>query len=220
VTARVADTGKGIAPEQLRHIFEPFTQLLPKDSESLGGLGLGLALVRSIVELHGGNVEARSRGIGQGSEFVVTLPLTEPATMTPLFELRDVALSPNPVRVLCVDNDRGVATGLARLLETMGHKTEKAFDGAAALHVAQTFRPDLVLLDISMPGMSGYEVATRLRDQQRDAPPMLVALTGWRQEHNRELAERAGFHRHLLKPVTPEILRSLITTISRHDETT
>jgi PAS domain S-box-containing protein len=214
---RIADTGKGIAPQQLRRIFDPFTQIA-QDSESLGGLGLGLALVRSIVELHGGNVEARSAGLGQGSEFVVTLPLAEPA-VTPLPKLRDAPKPVRAARVLCVDNDRSVATSLARLLETMGHQAQKAFDGAAALDMAKTFRPHVVLLDISMSGMNGYEVATRLLEQQSDAPPMLVALTGWGEEHDKERAQRSGFRRHLLKPVTLEILESLVAGITTPDAT-
>jgi PAS domain S-box-containing protein len=210
VTVFVADTGKGIAPEMLERIFDPFTQLAPRDSDAQGGLGLGLALVRRIVELHGGNVQARSAGIGHGSEFVVTLPFRKPAAH-PAREIRKKGQDRGgALRVLCVDDNRDVANSIARMLDTMGHKAEVAYDGAAALLAAHTLRPEIVLLDIDMPGMNGYEVARMLREQQDDPPPKFVALTGWGRESDKQRVQDAGFHRYVVKPVTPEALEGLL----------
>lgn len=212
VTVFVADTGKGIAPELLERVFDPFTQLAPRDTDSQGGLGLGLALVRRIVELHGGTVEARSAGIGHGSEFVVTLPLMKPAAR----EMRkDGPGSARAVRILCVDDNRIVADGYARLLEGMGHKAQVAYDGEGALRAAHTFRPEIVLLDIDMPGMNGYEVAHRLLEQQDDPPPKIVALTGWGRESDKQRAQDAGFYRYVVKPLTREALESLLAGFAR-----
>jgi PAS domain S-box-containing protein len=214
VTVRVADTGKGIAPELLARVFFPFTQLEPRDKDSRDGLGLGLALVQRIVQLHGGTVQARSDGVGHGSEFVVTLPLITKTARPVLEERREVRQAVRAVRILCVDDDQAVANGFARLLEAMGHTVRVAFDGASALREAQTFRPELALLDIDMPGMDGYEIASRLREQQREPPPVLVALTGWGLWKDKEQAQEAGFHRYLVKPVTEEALESLLAGIA------
>jgi len=210
VTVFVADTGKGIAPELLERVFDPFTQLAPRDTDSQGGLGLGLALVRRIVELHGGTVEARSAGIGHGSEFIVTLPLMKSATR-PAGEIRKQGLaSTQSVRILCVDDNQTVADGYARLLEGMGHKTQVAYDGEGALRTARTFRPEMVLLDIDMPGMNGYEVAQRLLERQDGPSPKIVALTGWGRDSDKQRAQDAGFHRYVVKPLTREALESLL----------
>jgi PAS domain S-box-containing protein len=210
VTVTVADTGKGIAPELLERVFEPFTQLAPRDQDAQGGLGVGLAVVRRIVELHGGAIRALSRGVGHGSEFVVTLPLMRPATR-PAQEIRNPGLSAaRRVRVLCVDDDRHLVNTLARLLRAMGHEAEVAYDGTMALGEAQTLRPEIVLLDIDMPGMNGYQVARRLLEQQPEAPPRMIALTGWARESDKQRAQEAGFYRYVVKPVTRKTLESLL----------
>jgi PAS domain S-box-containing protein len=214
VVVSVVDTGKGIPAEQLERVFDPFTQLAPGDRDAQGGLGVGLALVRRIVELHGGTVKARSQGLGQGSEFVVTLPLMRPA-IRPVRENgeQDLAAA-RAIRVLCVDDDQHAVKSLARQLEAMGHMADVAYDGAAALRRAQTLRPDMVLLNIDMSGMSGYEVARRLLEQQRDAPPRLVALTSWGREGDKQRAHDAGFNRYLIEPVTREALEGLLEDFS------
>jgi CheY-like chemotaxis protein len=210
VTVRVADTGKGIAPELLERVFDPFTQLAPHDKDAQGGLGVGLSLVRGIVELHEGTIAARSQGVGHGSEFVVTLPLTQPATH-PVDEVhRQGPPAPRSIRVLCVDDNQDLVNSLAMLLQAMGHKVQVANDGAAALVGAQTLRPEIVLLDIDMPGMNGYELARRLLEQQRDAPPRLIALTGWGRESDKQRAQDAGFYRYVVKPMTIKALESLL----------
>jgi PAS domain S-box-containing protein len=210
VTVKVADTGKGIAPELLERVFEPFIQLAPRDQDARGGLGVGLALVRRIVDLHGGTIRALSRGVGRGSEFVVTLPLMRSATR-PVHEVSKAGLSAaRGVRVLCVDDERHLVNTLARLLKAMGHEAQVAYDGGMALGAAQTFQPEIVLLDIDMPGMNGYQVARRLIEQQRDTPPRMVALTGWARESDQQRAQDAGFYRYVVKPVTRKTLESLL----------
>jgi len=210
VAVTVADTGKGIAPELVERVFEPFTQLKPRDRESQGGLGVGLALVRRIVELHGGTIKAVSAGVGRGSEFVVTLPLKKPVARPAHGVAEFGPTAPRTVRLLCVDDNQHLVTALARLLKAMGHEAHAATDGAAALRVAQTVRPEMVLLDIDMPGMNGYEVARRLLEQQRDVPPRLIAITGWGRESDKQRAQHAGFYRYVVKPVTRETLESLV----------
>jgi PAS domain S-box-containing protein len=214
VIVSVADTGKGIAPEMLERVFDPFTQLAPRDRDAHGGLGVGLALARRIVELHGGTIRALSQGTSHGSQFVVTLPLMKPDTR-PVPEIREQArTAARTVRVLCVDDNQDLVNSLARLLQSMGHKTEVAYDGGGALGAAQTLRPEMVLLDIDMPGMNGFEVGRRLLEQQRDAPPRLVALTGWARENDKERVQDAGFYRYLVKPVTHKALESLLEDLA------
>jgi PAS domain S-box-containing protein len=216
VMVTVADTGRGIARELLERVFDPFTQLALRDRDVEGGLGVGLALVRRIVELHGGTVQAQSEGDGRGSQFVVTLPLMEPGTGR-VQQIRKMRLAAaRPVRVLCVDNNQDLVNSLARQIEAIGHRADVAYDVAAALRTAQTLRPEMVLLDIDMPGISGYEVARRLLEQQRDAPPRVVALTGWGREGDKQLAQDAGFYRYLIKPVTRDALEGLLEDFSSH----
>jgi CheY-like chemotaxis protein len=199
----------------LERVFEPFTQLEPRDRDAQGGLGVGLALVRRIVEVHGGTIKALSLGVGHGSEFVVTLPLMRPAAR-PVHENREQGrAAARKVRVLCVDDDKDAVNSLARHLKAMGHEAEVAYDGAAALRAAQAHRPEMVLLDMNMPGMNGFEVARRLLEQQRDAPPRFIALTGWGHDSDKQRAQDAGFHRYLVKPMTRETLERLLEDFSR-----
>jgi signal transduction histidine kinase len=208
----VKDNGIGIAPESIVGIFEMFSQVDSVAGRSEGGLGIGLALVKGIVELHGGGVEARSQGLGTGSEFIVRLPMAGrlPAAARPAAEPGQQNSTRR--RVLVADDNRDAAESLAMLLEMAGHEVRVAHHGRAALSVAQVFRPDTALLDIGMPDMSGYEVAQSLRREPWAANLRLIALTGWGQESDRRRAIDAGFDFHLIKPVDPDKLAHLIST--------
>ena len=208
---RVRDTGIGIAADQLGRIFEMFAQVDTSLESSRSGLGLGLTLVKNLVEMHGGTVEARSAGVGQGSEFVVRLPLLsgplpalprEPAVVQPV--------STVPRRILVVDDNRDSADSLAMLLKLTGHDVHTAHDGLEAVEAAATLQPDVILLDIGMPRLNGYEAARRIREQQRHKGLTLVALTGWGQEEDRRRSEEAGFDSHLVKPVDLAALTKLL----------
>jgi len=206
----VKDNGVGIAPESLARIFEMFSQVDSMAARSEGGLGIGLALVKGIVELHAGRVEARSAGLGKGSEFIVHLPLAAQAqaSATPITD--EVQLPSAGRRILVADDNRDAAESLAMLLEMAGHEVRVAHHGRAALAVAQAFRPDTALLDIGMPEMSGYEVAQALRNEPWAVGIRLIALTGWGQDSDRRRALEAGFDHHLIKPVDPDQLAGMM----------
>jgi PAS domain S-box-containing protein len=215
VVLRVRDTGIGITPEMLPRIFEMFVQAERRLDRSQGGLGIGLSLVRTLVEIHGGRVTAHSAGLGQGSEFVVRLPAlawpAQGARAAPPRSQRPADALPPRHRILIVDDNPDAANSLARLLTRLWHQdVQVAHDGPAALAAAQAFRPDVILLDIGMPGMDGYEVAQRLRRQPEFATTLLVALTGWGQEEDRRRSQDAGIDHHLVKPADPEILREML----------
>ena len=215
VVISVKDTGIGIDPGQLTQVFDLFEQVERRLDRSQGGLGIGLSLVKSLVEMHGGTVTALSAGPGTGTEFVVRLPaLTgdggdrhEP-TQRPLEDGRH---EPPGRRILVVDDNQDAADSLARYLRRVaGHRVEVAYDGPGALGLARTFRPDVVLLDIGLPGMSGYEVAQRLREWPETGGARLIALTGWGQEDDRRRSRSAGIDVHLVKPVDPDALMGLL----------
>ena len=206
---RVSDNGVGIAPEQFSRIFDLFTQIDTALERSRGGLGIGLSLVKRLVEMHHGTVQVRSAGINEGSEFVVRLPL--------LVSVPDTArLEPVPAeptrgrRILVVDDNRDAATSLAELLQLSGHEAEIAHDGLEALQMAQNLRPDAVLLDIGLPKLNGFEVARKIRQETWGKNMMLVALTGWGQDGDRKKSGEAGFNAHLVKPVDPVTLTELL----------
>ncbi len=210
----VKDNGIGIAPESIAGIFEMFSQVDAVAERSAGGLGIGLALVKGIAGLHGGRVEARSAGLGRGSEFLVYLPVAEKMPMT---ELPTTAPEQTPSarrRILIADDNRDAAESLGILLELSGHEVRMAHLGRAALSLAQSFRPDTALLDIGMPDISGYEVAKSLRQEPWASNIKLIALTGWGQESDRRRAMEAGFDHHLIKPVDPDKLAELIAAES------
>jgi PAS domain S-box-containing protein len=211
VAIRVRDTGIGIAPDQLEHVFEMFTQIDTSLERSSTGLGIGLTLVRTLTEMHGGTVGVSSAGLGRGSEFVVRLPIEVEATIpTPVAATTD-PVSMEPLRILIVDDNRDSADMLAMLLTFTGHATFTAHDGAAAVEDAASLDPDVILLDIGLPGLNGYEAARRIRQQQRDGRrPVLVALTGWGQDEDRRRSEEAGFDAHLVKPVDEVVLGKLL----------
>ncbi|MBI3184429.1 MAG: response regulator [Myxococcales bacterium] len=203
---RVRDSGMGIPAELLPHLFDLFTQADRPPDRAPGGLGIGLTLVRSLVELHGGSVQAESAGLGQGAAFTVWLPClpekeapSEPTPGTP-------PLTPVGRRVLVVDDNEDAAETLAELLQSWGHATRVAFDGTSAVRLVEHFRPEVVFLDIGLPGMSGYEVAVRIRQGEGAHHPRLVALTGYGQDADRRRSKEAGFDLHLVKPVDIETL--------------
>ena len=209
-TARleVADTGIGIPPEMLPKVFDLFTQVDHALDRSQGGLGIGLTLVRRLVELHGGIVAVQSEGAGRGSVFAVELPLTDSARVeaTARKPLRRIA----PTRkILVVDDQIDAASVLARLLRARGHQARVAGDGASALEAITAEQPDVVLLDIGLPGMNGYEIARRIKADPALNPILLVALTGYGQDADIRLAREAGFDHHLVKPTDLEAIESL-----------
>jgi PAS domain S-box-containing protein len=198
VTVAIDDRGVGIAPEMLPRVFEMFSQASQSISRSQGGMGIGLALVKGLVELHGGRVTAESGGLAQGSRFTVTLPLAaaSSAAASPV-----VSGARARRRVLVVDDNRDHAESLAQLLRAHGHSVRTAYDGTSALADAREFRPHVVLLDLGMPDMDGLETASRLRAAAATEPLLLVAVTGWGQERDRVRTRDAGFDGHLVKPV-------------------
>jgi CheY-like chemotaxis protein len=209
---RVRDSGIGIPAEMLDSIFDMFTQVDRAVERAQGGLGIGLTLVRRLVELHGGAVEAHSDGPGQGSEMVIRLPLApRPAACEE--EAREERPLLRRRRVLVVDDNRDAADSLAVLLEVAGQEVVVAYDGLAALDLAASFRPDVLLLDLGLPNLSGYEVASRLRQREGEEKPMLVALTGWGQEEDRRRSREAGFDLHLTKPVDFHALRDVLASL-------
>jgi PAS domain S-box-containing protein len=208
---RVRDTGVGIPPEMLPRVFDIFTQVDRTLEGAQGGLGIGLSLVKGLVETHGGSVEAHSDE-GRGSEFVVRLP-TLPEMPAARGPGGPVAEPVKPRRVLIVDDNRDAAVSLAAMLNFMGNVTQTAHDGVEALDLAETFRPDLVVLDIGMPRLSGYDTARRLRERPWGRDVVLVALTGWGQEEDRRRSRDAGFDSHLVKPIEPVAMERLLACL-------
>jgi CheY-like chemotaxis protein len=214
VCIRVRDTGVGIPADQLRKIFDLFIQVDRSLERAQGGLGIGLTLVQRLVELHGGTVEARSDGPGKGSEFVVRLPVASaPRGVLPQRDAGSVgkeALNGAKRRILVVDDNKDAANSLAMLLNMMGYDVRTAHDGLEAVGAATTFEPSVILLDIGLPKLSGYEVARQIRQQQQPQP-LLIALTGWGQEEDRRRSKAAGFDHHMTKPVDFNALKKLLS---------
>jgi len=207
----IKDNGIGIPAESLSGIFTIFFQVEDAAARSEGGLGIGLALVNGLIELHGGSVEAKSEGLGRGSEFIVRLPIVNPDLVAiPMTD--GTSAAPIGRRILVADDNQDAADSLAMILELDGHDVRVAHDGRAALSVAQTFHPDVALLDIGMPQLNGYDVARALRQEPWGAGIILIALTGWGQESDRQKAVVDGFDHHLTKPIDPDALESLMST--------
>jgi signal transduction histidine kinase/CheY-like chemotaxis protein len=214
LTVSVRDEGIGIAAEHLAGIFDMFSQIDGVAGRTEGGLGIGLALVRGLTGLHGGTVEARSAGLGQGSEFIVRLPLAPTQGIdTPGVSAPGEA-APVRRRILIADDNRDAAASLAMLLELQGHEVRVAHLGRTALSLAQAYRPDTAVLDIGMPDLSGYEVARLLRQEPWAENMYLIALTGWGQDADRRQAMDAGFDQHMVKPVDSDALGALLATRS------
>jgi CheY-like chemotaxis protein len=209
---RVRDTGIGIPREMLSAVFELFSQVDHSLDRSEGGLGIGLTLVRRLVEMHHGTVQAQSAGAGQGSEFVVRLPVLKEGQLSGALTNGENSTAV-PVRrgILVVDDNQDAADSLALLLRLSGHEVRTCHDGPTALRLAAEANPEVVVLDIGLPGMSGYEVARHLRQQDGPAQVLLIALTGYGQAEDERRSRAAGFDHHLTKPVDPERLRDLLT---------
>jgi PAS domain S-box-containing protein len=207
VMISVKDNGGGIAPADLPHVFDLFMQSKVHAAHAAGGLGIGLALVRVLVQIHGGTVEARSEGLGKGSEFIVTLP--EMVEIKPSMADRasqPLSVSARRLRVLVADDVQDSVDSLARLLRALKHEVHVAHDGSEALEVARRIQPDAAILDIGMPGLTGYEVATRIRRQDWGKRITLIALTGWGQHSDVMQSQNAGFDHHMTKPADAALL--------------
>ncbi len=219
---RVRDSGIGIAPQMLPRIFELFVQVDHASTKAQGGLGIGLTLVKNLVEMHNGTVEARSEGLAKGSEFVVRLPLlAQGLDQNPGRATTEQSQEPPPPsghRLLVVDDNRDAANSLAMLLRLQGHEVRVAYSGMAALEVTKTYAADMVFLDIGMPGMDGYEVARRMRQRPGLEKVVLAALTGWGQQEDRRRTAEAGFNHHLVKPPEPQVLESLLARLKLTSE--
>jgi PAS domain S-box-containing protein len=207
---RVRDSGRGIEPGMIERIFGMFVQERPPLERVGGGLGIGLALARRIAELHGGTLQAASEGAGRGAEFTLRLPLTQDVALEAP-KAREPLAPMVARRVLVVDDNADAAAALDLVLRSLGHETRVAYDGEQALEAAAEFHPDVVLLDIGMPGMDGYEVARRLRGSVEGGALRVVAVTGWGQDADRERSRAAGFDLHLVKPVDPSDLARILS---------
>ncbi len=217
VVVSVRDTGIGIDAAHLPRLFQMFSQASSALERSEGGLGIGLALVRGLVELHGGTIEARSGGPGMGSEFIVRLPVLDARIPRPpegSGDGQEKARSGLKRRILVVDDNADSATSLALLLRRMGHEIQTAHDGLEAVLAAAAFRPQVILLDIGLPKMNGYEVAKRIREQPSQDRVAIIALTGWGQERDKQRAYDAGIDHHLTKPVEYATLEKLLALIA------
>jgi signal transduction histidine kinase len=217
VDIRVRDNGIGIPPALLPRLFQLFTQVDAAAHRAQGGLGIGLALVRQLVQMHGGSVTAYSDGPGQGSEFLIRLPLRVQRTRD---AMQSAPAKPDGMngkksghRILLADDNRDALDSLATLLQCDGHEVHTAGDGAEALEVAAQCRPDVVLLDIGMPKLDGYEVARRIRAEPWGKATVLIALTGWGQDEDRRRSREVGFDSHLVKPLDPDALSNLLSRL-------
>jgi two-component system, chemotaxis family, CheB/CheR fusion protein len=214
VVIRVRDTGVGIAADQLDHVFDMFAQVDTSLERSSTGLGIGLTLVKTLTEMHGGTVHVSSDGVGQGSEFVVRLPITLGRDASASRPRATESAATSPLRILIVDDNRDSADMLATLLKFTGHETHIAHDGLAAVEAAAMLDPDVILLDIGLPILNGYEAARRIRERQgQNGRPLLVALTGWGHDEDRRRSEEAGFDVHLVKPVDDVVLGRLLAEL-------
>ena len=213
---RIRDTGAGIAKDMLPRIFQLFVQGDQSLAHTSGGLGIGLTLVHRLIELHRGRVEVHSEGPGRGSEFTIGLPLSRnPAAHAP-GAVAAPARRPTAA-VLLIEDNADARQSLRTLLEQEGHRVDEVADGALGLARAEATEPDIVLIDIGLPGLDGYEVARRIRSR-RGAAPILVAITGYGQAQDRRRSLEAGFDAHLTKPVSPEHLAGVLATLARRPE--
>ena len=212
VVLRISDCGIGIAPDQLTRIFDMFTQADRSAEGSSSGLGIGLTLVKHLVELHGGSIEAKSDGPGEGSEFIVRLPVAAERATADKADLPSAKAFPN-YRILVADDNRDAADSLATLLSLGGHETRTTFDGAEAVEAAKSFLPHVVLLDIAMPKVNGYDVCRRIRSEPWGKGMTLIAQTGWDQSDDKRRIKEAGFDAHVVKPVDHGALMDILTSL-------
>jgi PAS domain S-box-containing protein len=216
IVVRVQDNGIGIAPAMLPRIFDMFVQADRSLERTQSGLGIGLTLVKRVAEMHGGSVEARSEGTGKGSEFLVRIPIdmAMPVQGEAPPSDGDAVASHTSIRVLVADDNEDAVRSLAMMLRAMGHEVHTAQDGAEVLEAAAEIMPTLILMDIGMPRMNGYDAARRIREQPWGRNITLVALTGWGLEEDKRLAAEAGFDRHVVKPVESSVLRSILASLT------
>ncbi|MGH8295848.1 MAG: hybrid sensor histidine kinase/response regulator, partial [Steroidobacteraceae bacterium] len=207
----IRDNGVGIPPEMLEHIFEPFAQLDRSYERAASGLGIGLTLAKKLLELQHGHIEARSAGRGKGTEFLIRLPSIAATPARRASAPQRAAAFSGSRRVLIADDNHDAGISLSMLLQSMGHDTRVAHDGIEALKEAEFFHPDIVLLDLGMPRLDGYDTARRIASRPWAAATQIVAVTGWGQEAVRQRAREAGFHRHLVKPVDIRSLREVMS---------
>jgi CheY-like chemotaxis protein len=211
----VKDTGLGIPPDMLPRVFEMFTQVGRALEKTQSGLGIGLSIVKRLVEMHGGSVEARSKGPGMGSEFIIRLPV-----VLTLVHQREQpgggdqqARPMTRRRILVVDDSVDIAGSLAMILELMGNEVRTAHDGLEGVAAAAAYRPDMILLDIGMPKLNGYEACHRIREQPWGKGILIAAVTGWGQEEDKRRSQEAGFDHHLIKPVEPAAIEKLLVEL-------
>jgi CheY-like chemotaxis protein len=217
----VRDDGIGIPEASLRRIFDMFAQVEPSAERYRSGLGIGLSIVKRLVEMHGGVVTAESPGPGKGSTFAVRLPIldTGPELEPPTTIARPHSCLSALRRVLVVDDNRDSAASLADVFKLLGIEVSVANDGVEALREAKEFQPELILMDVGMPRLSGYQAARQIREQAWGKRPMIIALTGWGQEADRSQSRQAGCDGHLVKPVELEGLERLLETLMARPET-
>jgi CheY-like chemotaxis protein len=213
VVVRLRDTGIGIARELLPRIFDLFAQADRSLARSQGGLGIGLTLVKKLVEMMGGTVQAHSDGPGMGSEFTLRLPAIPEASQEETSPEKDSRPSGRQLRVLVVDDIEAVAEMLVMLLKMWGHDVRAVHDGPTAVVAARTYRPDVIFLDIGLPGMNGYDVARELRQEVQGKKPLIAALTGYGQEEDRRRSREAGFDHHMVKPIDPIALEAFLAAV-------
>lgn len=209
----VADDGIGLPPDMIARVFDMFAQVNRSLERAQGGLGIGLALVRSLVQMHGGQVSAASPGAGQGSTFTLRLPLLQPAPEPEPAAAPAAPAAGRTLRILVVDDNEDAAAVLAMLLSLGGHEVQVEHGGHAALRTAASFQPHAIFCDVGMPGMGGYEFAARLRLEPRFAGTLLVALTGWGAEEDKRRSRAAGFDEHLTKPASEEVVTALLAAL-------
>lgn len=210
----VRDSGIGIAQEALNTVFDMFRQAHSRDL-SQGGLGIGLALVKRLVDMHGGTIEARSGGVGQGAEFVVRLPVVDGVQTGELAKRAKPESDIHRLKVLVVDDNADLVEMIALVVESAGHEVRKAFDGSSAMSTALSYRPDVMLLDVGLPGLNGIEVARELRRRPEMVATRIIAITGWGQTDDRRRTAEAGFDAHLTKPTDPETLQRLLSEFAK-----
>ena len=216
VVLRVRDSGIGLPADRLTSVFEMFSQVETALSRSRGGLGIGLSLTQRLVEMHGGTVQARSEGLGRGSEFEVRLPLASAGSVetdAALVGIHHAHVEGGGLRILIADDNEDAASTMAVLLEVMGHTVKHVNDGEAAVQAARDFAPQVVLLDIGMPKINGYEACRQIRALPGGATMTVIAVTGWGQPEDRRSSQDAGFDRHLVKPVDPDALADLLEAV-------
>ena len=220
LTLTVKDSGIGLSPAAIPRLFEMFSQIDSAIDRAEGGLGIGLALVKGLVALHGGTVEAHSSGVGHGSEFSIHLPRSVVVSQRPTGELEHLpslqAAGPRG-KVMVVDDNRDAADTLSLVLRMSGHEVFVGHSGKDALELGPRERPDAVILDIGMPDMTGYDAARRIRREAWGRQVLLVAVTGWGQEDDKEKARAAGFDRHLTKPIDPDQLERMLTAFLQNN---